>query len=80
MVDNYRRSIKFEEPEDHVALSGQEREISKHCEDVVGDAGDLGAAFDDALMCVVFYYFGDQITDWSISFLLGSRMRILSCR
>jgi hypothetical protein len=61
MVDNYRRSIKFEEPEGHVAWSGREPDISKDCEDVVGDTGDMGAVFDDAqevsgnTMCVIFY-------------------------
>lgn len=89
MVDIYtRRSIKFEEREGHVAWSEQEPNVSKD-EDVVGDAGagdshavlvedDQNVSGDD--MCVDFYELRDQRADWSVSVLLASRMRILSCR
>lgn len=83
--DVYRRSIKFEEPEDDVALSDLESHVSK-------DGVENGSSSRDALLdsgaqkasAVLAYVTFDELecclVDWRLSVLPTWRKRTLSCK
>jgi hypothetical protein len=89
MLEFYRRSIKFEKPEDLVAWSDHEHDVSKDGDDVVEDASagvpckllscdDEKASGDSR--CVDFDELKYPHVDWPLSVLWSLIMRTRLCR